>query len=235
MMIDWIKELFDKLHWIPEAATVAGALALCFKKGREFAGIFFKNLLLYITFPIKASKSISDIFDNVESLKKETSDQSKDIRTLKHFMGHNGGGGLLDVADYLMGYASQDFWLKQHPGITLLNNAEAVDSTHAFCRLLGLSDKEKVVKGNWIGFLDKEDYKAFIEEYGLVSSRRETFRRTISLVDVFGEDVGEWTVIASPVCSDKVKAVRYRAMLYPHGEKAKKIAEKYDWPLVPPL
>lgn len=235
IVFDFFKTVAASLGWLPEALGVLAAISLCFQKGRQYFAVFLKFVWLYISFPIKFGKVLTDLVLEVQTIKTNLATNTIDTKKIKDIVGFNGGGGILDRLEYIAGYNTSEFWLKNHPGFSLDGDAKLIDSTHAFCLLLGVNDKDMVVGGNWKSFLDKREIKEFIEEYKTVSAKRDIFRRQIAFSDVYGNNAGTWTVIGNPLCSEKARAIRYMVMLYPFGDAAKAKAQANSWPERPPI
>lgn len=235
LFIEWIQAESEKLKWVPEAIALIGALSLISKTIRGYIVVVSKAIYNFFTAPSKTFKAVELLAAEVSNLQTVSQKSSDDIKVLKDLIGYNGSSGALDKIGYIMGYQSNEFWLRDQPGFMCSEIGENVDCTHAYCRLLGVSNKDDVDKRNWQGFVDKTQYKGYLEEFSEVAKRRENFRRELSFKDVYGNDVGTWLIVAYPISAEKAKTARYIGYLYPYGQKAKEVANLNGWPMVPPL
>jgi len=235
MLFDFLKEQSANFNWLPEALGVLAAVSLVFKTVRKWIFAAFRAICSFFTSPSKTYKLVNDLTTKLANVEAVSNNSAGKIQNLEDLIGYNGGSGLMDKVGYLLGYQANDFWFRDQPGFICSELGENLDTTHCYCKLLGVTNRTDLNNRNWQGFVDKDQNKGYYEEFLEVAKRRETFRRTIGFKDSNGNDTGVWLVVANPISSDKAKVARYIGLLYPFDPTSKQIAEKYKWPLMPPL
>lgn len=235
MIFEFIKKFTDDFKWFPEFLGILAALLLFFKAWRKILKQFFKCIYIWIVFPIKAHDATQKTYEEIQKLQDITKQTAKDVSSLKEIIGFNGGSGLMDQVGYIMGYQSSEFWLRTQPGFICDEDGRNLDCTHGYCLLLGLSSKNDLFGTSWKGYVDKEEYQVYLQEFKDSAKRRESFRGKTEFFDFHNESKGSWVIIAHPISSEKAKTKRYMGFLYPGDAKANKIAESYGWSLIPPL
>lgn len=242
MLLDFLKNFTNDYKFVPELVAVIAALFLAFSKVRKWICSVFVSIYRWAIFPFRGQENIEKILTEIGSLKTDLSANteiskktSEDVRILKEIVGHNGGGGLLDMVGVLSGFQTSEFWLRAQPGFIADEEGRNLDSTHAFVLLLKLSTKDDVAGISWKSYTDRDFSNDHLKEFKEAVARRETFRNKLEFFDSNGDTCGEWTVLAHPISAEKAKAKRYIGFLYPVSDKAKEIARQYNWPMSIPV
>jgi hypothetical protein len=234
-VFDFLKKATEDFSWVPGFVAIVGAISLAFGTVRLKIYHGYRACIDFFTSPTKIFHLANELNGKVSRIEIIADNSAAKIQKMEELIGYNGGSGLMDSVGYLLGYWSNDFWLRDQPGFIATDKGDNVDCTHAYCRLLGLSAKEDLLNKNWRGFVDKQEYSEHLNEFVDVSSKREVFRREMSFRNSSNHSVGTWIVIASPISSNKAKTARYIGMLYPADEIAINLCKSNGWAETPPL
>lgn len=241
-MFEFFKKITEDYKWMIEMSALASVLLLFIRAVRKWICVYLHNLYVWFTFPFKSQDIKKEVLIEIlgigEELKKNTeiSEQTaKDVTILKEIVGHNGGGGLLDMVGVLTGLQTTEFFLRAQPGYICDQDGRNLESTHAYLLLLRLSSKNDLAGLSWKSYMNSEKSTAYLNEFKDASSRREGFRERIELFDIDAVSKGFWISIAHPISAEGAKSKRYVGFLYPADEKAREIAKSYNWPLSGPL
>lgn len=248
-LVEFLRLHAAHIEWWMDFAAVLAALSLAFKKVRLLLLKIFASVGGFFSAPIKTRQAVEQLVlasakvderlvvietqyaasvVQVDSLKNS-------LETLKKLVGFNGGGGLADQVGYILGYQASSFWRTSHPGFVCTAQGDNLEVTQGYCGMLGLKSRADLARRNWQGFVDKEEFPAYLAEFIDVAGRLETFRRPLHFYDVNGTALGEWLVVAFPLSAPGATTVRYIGSLFPSCAAAREIAGRGGWPLHPPL
>jgi hypothetical protein len=234
-MFDLLKKLTEDFNWVPGFVGIVAASSLIFKtvRGRIYSS--YRSCIDFFTAPTKIFRLTNELNNKVSRIEIIADSSAIKIQKMEELIGYNGGSGLMDSVGYLLGYWSNDFWLRDQPAFICNEKGENIDCTHAYCRLLGVSTKEDLSSKNWRGYVDKNEYPGYFNEFLDVTSRREVFRREITFRDSNNKEAGVWLVIANPISAKNAKTARYMGTLYPKDDFAKNLCKLNGWAETPPV